>query len=188
MIAGRQRTSCTSIFTSAWMSTTVVRPVDLLLATRATLQGYATGTAGGRFVFRLLNRRPATQEPSYAPTPHASGSVPSSAFDADPAVTPTSYSRIWAIAQWLDAPSCRVLISASTPLLRGVAEPYVPESAPDARVAEWLASPEVGLLAGQWAGYAACYRPTPLGREVVAAFLADYIYQRAERDGAPAVA
>ena len=139
-------------------------------------------------MFRLLNRRTSRQGPPDTPTPQPLDSVPSSVCGANAVAAPTSYSRIWAIAQWLDAPSCRVLISASTPSLRDAAELYVPESAPDAGVAEWLASPEVGLLTGQWAGYAACYWPTPLGREVVSAFLADYIYQRAERDGTPEVA
>ncbi len=66
-----------------------------------------------------------------------------------------------------------------TPAIMGAAEPYVPNNPHEARVAQWLALPEIGLLAGDWAGYAACYQPTPLGRAVVYAMLADTVSQRA---------
>jgi hypothetical protein len=135
-------------------------------------------------VFNLRSRRVPAQEPPAAPTLHLPEYVPPGAVGMTPDATLSPWSHIWAMAQWLNEPCCRVLVSASTPALRRADEPYIPPSAFHAQVAHWLASPEVGLLASERAGYVTCFQPTPLGREVVTAFLADYLYQRADHDGA----
>lgn len=87
--------------------------------------------------------------------------------------------RATEIAYRLDVAGCRVLAEAAIPVLLGTNEPYIPASAEDAHIAAWLAASPLTLLVAEWAGYASCYRLTPLGQAVVRAFLTDYVLGRA---------
>lgn len=128
----------------------------------------------------LLNRKSAAQGRSL--TAVKTQPLPQAATPAHMSTLPVArliaHPRATEIAHWLDAPCSHVLVSAVTPAIMGAAEPYVPNNPHEARVAQWLALPEIGLLAGDWAGYAACYQPTSLGRAVVHAMLADSVSQR----------
>jgi hypothetical protein len=131
-------------------------------------------------VLSLLNRRSAAQGRSLTAvkTPPLPQAATLTSVSTLPVARPIPHPRATEIARWLDAPCSHVLVSAMTPAIIGAAEPYVPNNPHEARVAQWLALPEIGLLAGDWAGYAACYQPTPLGRAVVYAMLADTVSQR----------
>ncbi len=134
----------------------------------------------------LLNRKSTTQVWPFSPG--ATQPLPATAAAAGPALPSVGqyqyqrHPRPIEMARWLNGTCSRVLVNAVIPALMGTSEPYVPETADNVRVAQWLALPAIGLLVADWAGYAACYRPTPLGRAVVHAMLSDAVMQR--QDGA----
>jgi hypothetical protein len=137
-------------------------------------------------VLSLLNRKPAPQVRSFSagntqPLPRAAAPL---AARAIPPIPPAAAGQSWQhtppleIARRLDAASCRVLVNAVRPAINGAAAPYVPLATDDIRAAQWLTQPELALLMADWAGYAVCYHPTPLGRAVVHALLTDAVLQR----------
>ena len=146
--------------------------------------GQVIDIAGGCFVLHLLNRKPPTHVRPFSPG--GTEPLPFAGAATTPAISSTGHypqhPHPIEIARALNGTYSRVLVHAVTPTLMGTPEPYVPETADDMRVAQWLALPVVGLLIAEWAGYAACYRPTPLGRAVVHAMLADAVVQ--QQDGA----
>jgi hypothetical protein len=138
-------------------------------------------------VLSLLNRKCTTQVRPFSPgATQPLTSTATAAGPALPSVGQFQYQRHpqhpVEIARALNRTCSQVLVHAVTPPYMGAPEPYVPETADDERVAQWLALPAIGLLVADWAGYAACYRPTPLGRTVVYAMLTDAVVQR--QDGA----
>jgi len=68
-----------------------------------------------------------------------------------------------------------VLVRAITPDVLALGSPYAPASAEEAHVAATLAHPMVGLLWPETAGYVRAYRPTPLGRLVLYAYLLERV-------------
>jgi len=131
-------------------------------------------------VLHLLNRTSATQVRPFSPG--GTQPLPFAGAAAAPASSSTGqypqHPHPIETARALNGLCSRVLVNAITPALVGAPEPYVPETADDLGVAQWLALPVVGLLATDLAGYTACYRPTTLGRAVVQAMLADVVLQR----------
>ncbi len=68
-----------------------------------------------------------------------------------------------------------VLVRALTPDVLAFGSPYAPTSAEEEHVAATLAHPSFGLLWPETAGYVRAYRPTPLGRLVLYAYLLERV-------------
>ncbi len=92
-------------------------------------------------------------------------------YDRTPA-TETLHQRVSQISAALTPPCWQALADIAMRPLRAQG-PFVPASADDERMAQWLASPAVGLLEPVLAGYVTTYRLTYLGVAVIQAFLTD---------------
>jgi len=67
------------------------------------------------------------------------------------------------------------LVRALAPDVLALGSPYTPASPEEEHVAATLAHPAFGLLLPGAAGHARAYRPTPLGRLVLQAYLLDRV-------------